>query len=198
MKKLLIATHNSGKVSEFREILAPRGIDVVSAADFNLAEPVEDGATFSENALIKARAACAATDLPALSDDSGLCVNALNGDPGIYSARWAVTENGEKDMSLAMNRVHDKLKEHQDKSAFFIAVLAFVKPNGDEALYEGRCDGNVVWPPRGTGGHGYDPIFSPDGYSATFAEMKDGEKNELSHRGRAINHFLNALNNNIN
>lgn len=182
-KKLVVATHNEGKLREFREILASRGIEVTSAGALGLSEPEETGKDFRENALIKARAAAKETGLPALADDSGLCVNALSGDPGLFSARWA---GPEKDFMKAMRRVHEKLDENFDRSAFFICVLALVWPDGHEELVEGRCDGDIVWPPRGERGHGYDPVFQPRGETRTFAEMEAAEKNAQSHRGKAL------------
>ena len=192
MKKLLVATHNHGKVKEFKDILEPKGIEVASAADYTLEEPIEDGNTFKENALIKAKAACEATGLPALADDSGLCVNGLNGDPGIYSARWA---GADRDFKQAMSLVHEKLGMKLDRSAYFIAVLAFVFPDGTHHFYEGRCEGELVWPPRGNDGFGYDPMFLPTGYDQTFGEMDKKEKHKISHRSRAISLFLDSLKN---
>ena len=187
MKKLLIATHNRGKVEEFEDMLKPKGINVTSAIDFNLEEPVEDGDTFHANALIKAKAACKATGLPALADDSGICINALNGEPGIYSARWA---GPNKDFNAAMQRVHTEIGDNPNRTAYFIAVLALVKPDGSHFFYEGRCDGIMIWPPRGEKGFGYDPMFLPNGYDVTFAEMEAEEKHKISHRAEALQQFL--------
>lgn len=190
MSKLLIATHNPGKIREFREMLAPRSIEVVSAADYNLPEPVEDGATFYANALLKARAACEATGLPALSDDSGLCVAALNGAPGIYSARWA----GEhKDFTAAMARIQHELGDTDNRRACFMCVLALAKPDGTHEFFEGRVEGDLVWPPRGLDGFGYDPMFQPDGFDITFGEMDKTAKNAISHRALALAEFLKSL-----
>lgn len=190
MEKLLIATHNPGKIKEFREMLAPKGIEVVSAADYDLPEPVEDGDTFSANALIKAHAASKATGIPALADDSGLCVTALNDQPGVLSARWA---GPNKDFNMAMERIHDGIKSQSDWSAYFIAVLVMSVPDQGIRMFEGQCDGEIVWPPRGEGGFGYDPIFQPYGYTETFAEMGKEEKNKISHRAKALNEFLEAI-----
>ncbi len=190
MKKLLIATHNPGKLREFREMLSPKGIDVVSAAEFDLPEPVEDGETFTDNARIKAEAASQATGLPALADDSGLCVRALQNQPGIHSARWA---GPEKDFNSAMQRIQDGLNGRDDRTAYFVTVLVLYDPAEGVRVFEGRCDGEIVWPPRGDGGFGYDPVFQPLGHTRTFAEMSKEEKNKLSHRSKALARFLEAL-----
>jgi len=182
-KKLVIATHNNGKLVEFRALLAPYGVTLTSSGELGLPEPEETGATFRENALIKARAAMRATGLPALADDSGLCVNALHGDPGLFSARWA---GPDRDFLFAMRRVHEALGTNADRSAFFICLLALVWPDDHAEIVEGRCDGEIAWPPRGTKGHGYDPVFQPQGETRTFAEMEGDEKNAISHRGRAL------------
>jgi len=182
-KKLVIATHNNGKLIEFRELLAPYGLTLTSAGELGLPEPEETGKDFRENALIKAHASAQASGLPALADDSGLCVKALGGDPGLFSARWA---GADKDFGMAMRRVQDALGANKDRSAYFMCVLALVWPDGHEELVEGRCNGTIVWPMRGTKGHGYDPVFQPEGETRTFAEMDGEEKNKLSHRGRAL------------
>ena len=184
MKQLVLATHNQGKVNEFRDMLGPLVEDLKSAADFNLPEPEETGTTFVENALIKARAAASATGLPCLADDSGLAVEALKGAPGIYSARWS---GPGKDFSVAMQKVHDELKGNvEGQGARFVVVLALVYPDGREELFEGKAEGNLTWPPRGAQGHGYDPIFVPAGGSQTFAEIDPAAKNTMSHRARAV------------
>ncbi len=185
--KLVLATHNKGKLAEFRDLLAPYGVEVVSAGELNLPEPEENGVDFRENALIKAHAAAKAAALPALADDSGLCVTALGGKPGLYSSRWG---GPEKDFLKAMRRVHEELGEASDRSAYFICVLALVWPDGHEEIVEGRREGEIVWPLRGAGGHGYDPCFQPKGESRTFAEMDGEEKHALSHRGRALRALL--------
>ncbi len=188
--KLVLATHNKGKVEEIKDLLSPYGIDVVSAGELGLPEPDETETTFVGNAFIKARAAAAASGLPVLADDSGLCVNALNGDPGVYSADWA---GSPRDFNVAMRRVWDGVKDAADKSAYFISVLALVMPDGTEKIFEGRCTGQLVWPPRGQGGHGYDPMFVPDGELRTFGEMPLSEKQKYSHRARAFEKFIEIL-----
>lgn len=197
MKTLLLATHNQGKVEEFRQMLDGLDIEIKSARDFDLPEPVETEKTFQGNALIKARAACKATGLPALADDSGICVNVLNGAPGIYTADWAETQgHGQKgrDFNIAMERVHRELGGIRgDESAYFMAVLALVYPDGQEEVFEGRFDGHLTWPMRGEKGHGYDPIFVPEGYEMTAAEMNPEEKNTISHRAKAVAKFKDYL-----
>lgn len=186
--KLVVASHNPGKVREIAELLAPHGVEVVSAADLGLAEPEERGASFRDNALIKARAAAAA-GVPALADDSGLVVPALGGAPGIHSARWAGPEH---DFAAAMARVERKLSGRADRSAHFICALALCWPDGVCVTFEGRVDGKLTWPPRGTRGFGYDPIFVPDGYALTFGEMEPKEKHRISHRAQAFAKFAAA------
>lgn len=184
-KSWVLASHNQGKIKEIAELLSPFGIELQSAADFSLPEPEETEPDFSGNAVLKARAASKATGLPALADDSGLCVTALGGAPGIYSARWA----GEsRDFSKAMARVHDALGQAEavDRSAAFVCVLALVFPGGNTKTFEGRVEGEIVWPPRGSGGFGYDPIFQPEGEDRVFAEMSGAEKADMSHRARAL------------
>jgi XTP/dITP diphosphohydrolase len=191
--KLVIATHNAGKLREMRELLAPYGVEAVSAGELGLAEPEETGADFVANALIKARAAARGAGLPALADDSGLCVEVLGGAPGIYSARWA----GEaKDFAAAMARIEQEVKQTGEKSrrAHFVSALALVWPDGQEACFEGKVFGELTFPPRGTAGFGYDPCFTPDGHDRTFGEMSAEEKHgiptdgaqALSHRARAF------------
>ncbi len=190
---LLIATHNQGKVKEFDDMLTGLGVSLKSAADYNLPEPEETENTFVGNALLKARAAVKATGVAALADDSGLAVDALDGAPGIYSARWGETPQG-RDFNKAMQRVHDELGTVDGtQSASFVAVLALVYPDGQEEIFEGRVKGKIVWPMRGDLGHGYDPIFQPDGYDITFAEMPIAEKNTISHRARAVEKFKEYL-----
>ncbi|HAX91212.1 MAG TPA: non-canonical purine NTP pyrophosphatase, RdgB/HAM1 family [Rhodospirillaceae bacterium] len=188
--KLLLATHNRGKLKEFQSLLAPLGVTVVGAGDLALPEPEETGLTFHDNALLKARVAMAATGLPALADDSGLCVNALGGQPGLHSARWC---GDQRDPMVGMKRVHEELGELPDRSAYFICVLTLVWPDGAHEIVEGRCDGQIIWPPRGALGHGYDPFFQPDGETRTFGEMSEEEKQALSHRGRAMEKLLAVL-----
>lgn len=189
IRKLVIATHNKGKVSEIGAMLKAYDVEVVCAGDIGLAEPEETGTTFAENAVLKAVLATQASSLPALADDSGLCVNALNGRPGIFSARWA-GEN--KDFNLAMEKVQKSLAGQSDRSACFIATLALAHPDGDCEIYEGRINGNLVWPPRGENGFGYDPMFVPDGHEKTFAEMTAEEKKAISHRAIAFQKFVAA------
>ena len=193
--KVVIATHNSGKLREMRELLAPYGIEAVSAGELHLAEPDETGLTFIANAYIKAKAACDASGLPAFSDDSGLCVEALNGDPGIYSARWA---GPEKDFSAAMAKIEAELakkhaKEPSQRRAHFISALSIVWPDGEQIEVEGRVDGKLVWPPRGDAGFGYDPMFLPDGHSRTFGEMTSIEKHGLPPLGLGLSHRARAF-----
>jgi XTP/dITP diphosphohydrolase len=192
--RLVIATHNAGKLREFDELLGPFDIATAGASALGLEEPEETGSTFRENAVLKARAAAQASGLVALSDDSGLCVEALNGAPGIYSARWA---GPTKDFGAAMARVESELRAAAAPPpwrAAFISVLALAWPDGADETFEGRVDGTLVFPPRGTAGFGYDPIFRPDGHDRTFGEMGAEEKHgipadgslALSHRARAF------------
>lgn len=192
MDTLLLATHNQGKVREFQQMLGGLGIEIKSAADFDLPEPEETENTFTGNALLKARAACKATGLPSLADDSGFCVTALDGAPGIYSARWAETEAG-RDFAKAMERVHKELGDNSDRSAYFVAVLALVYPDGREEVFEGRIDGQAIWPPRGEKGFGYDPIFIAKGMEKSFAEIEPAKKHAISHRARAVEKFLSFM-----
>ena len=192
--RLVVATHNPGKLREIRELMKPYGIEAISAAEFNLDQPEETGATFRDNAALKAEAAARATRIVALADDSGLCIAALGGAPGIYSARWA---GGGKDFSAAMARVERELEAGSAPPpwrAAFVSVLALAWPDGALESFEGRVDGTLVFPPRGTAGFGYDPIFRPDGHDRTFGEMSAEEKHgipadgslALSHRARAF------------
>lgn len=180
--RLAIATHNPGKLVEIAELLRPYGIEAVGAAALGLPEPEETGASFEENAALKARAAAQVCGLIALADDSGIVVPALGGAPGIYSARWA---GAGKDFGSAMQRVQRELGGG-DRRAHFVAVLALAWPNGDEILFRGEAHGHLVWPPRGERGFGYDPMFVPDGYSETFGEMDPQLKHRISHRARAF------------
>lgn len=189
-QKLVLATHNRGKLAELRDMFSPYGVELVSAGELGLAEPEETEQTFIGNATIKAMAAMTASGLPALSDDSGLCVTALNGDPGVYSANWA---GPGKDFVPAMERVNRGLGEVPDRSAYFISVFVLAWPNGQTVVSEGRVDGTIVWPPRGTGGHGYDPIFMPDGETRTFGEMSLEEKRGFSHRAKAFQALLQKI-----
>lgn len=187
---IVIASHNKGKVKEISELLAPYAKTFYSASDLNLEEPEETETTFVGNALLKARAAAKASGKIALADDSGLAVNALGGDPGIYSARWA----GEpRDFNMAMKRVHDELGDSEDRSASFICVLALAWPDGREEVFEGRVDGDIVWPPRGSKGFGYDPIFVASGMEQTFAEIDPQDKHKMSHRAEAFKKLLSCM-----
>ncbi|MFA6279496.1 MAG: RdgB/HAM1 family non-canonical purine NTP pyrophosphatase [Bdellovibrionales bacterium] len=190
VKKLLIATQNKGKLREFQTLLAPLGLEVVGAGDLNLPEPEETGVTFADNALLKARAAMEATGLPTLADDSGLCVDALGGEPGLHTARWC---GPQKDPMVGMTRVQQELGNAANRSAYFTCVLALVLPDGGHEIVEGRCAGQIIWPPRGTLGHGYDPFFVPDGHARTFGEMSETEKQVISHRGKAMEKLLALL-----
>jgi XTP/dITP diphosphohydrolase len=185
---LLVATHNAGKLQEIAAMLAPLGIACRSNADHGLPEPEETEATFLGNARIKARAAVAATGLPALADDSGIEIEALDGRPGVHTADWAETPSG-RDFGLAMQRAHDELVAcgvPQPWRARFRATMVLLHPDGAEQVFEGAVEGQLVWPIRGATGHGYDPMFQPDGHSRTFAEMAPEEKNAISHRARAV------------
>lgn len=189
---LLAATHNAGKVDELKALFEPHGFQVVSALDLGLDEPEETETAFAGNALLKARAAMQASGLPALSDDSGLMVAALGGDPGIYSARWA----GEpRDFYRAMQRVEDALQASgsADRSAKFVCALAVAWPDGQEAVFEGEVHGTLVWPPRGDRGFGYDPVFVATGETLTFGEMDPGLKHAMSHRANAVKKLRAAL-----
>jgi XTP/dITP diphosphohydrolase len=180
--RLVVASHNQGKVEEISALLAPFAIDTVSAGALGLAEPEETGDSFEANAALKAKAAAEARGLPAIADDSGLVVPALGGAPGIYSARWA---GPSKDFRVAMERVHAELGD-RDRSAHFVAVLALAWPDGGLELFRGEVVGGLVWPPRGERGFGYDPIFVPQGGVATFGEIDPAEKHKISHRACAF------------
>lgn len=191
--RVVVATHNAGKLREMRDLLAPYGIETTSAGEEGLPVPAETGHMFAENAAIKARAAAAATGLPALSDDSGICVLALDAAPGLFSADWAVN----RDFRPAMERIERELEKRgaTDRSAWFVSALVVAWPDGHEELFEGRVHGSVVWPPRGDQGFGYDPMFVPDGDTRSFGEMSAQEKHGidwddptsgLSHRARAF------------
>lgn len=187
--KLVIASHNAGKVREIADLLGGRDIAVVSAADLGLPEPEETGETFTDNAKLKALAAAKASGLPALADDSGLCVVALDGAPGIYSARWA---GPNRDFGHAMERVKVALDDNPDREAYFVCVLALAWPDGHCETFEGRVYGALTFPPRGDKGFGYDPIFEPVGEARTFAEMDPAEKHQMSHRAQAFDLLLAA------
>ncbi len=191
--KLVIASHNAGKVREIRELLGPFGIEPVSAAELDLPEPEETGTTFVANAELKALQAADLSGLPALADDSGLCVEALNNDPGIFSARWA---GPSKDFGVAMQLVEDKLAAlppETSRDAHFVCALALAWPDGHVEWFEGRVDGTLVWPPRGTQGFGYDPVFLPTGHEETFGEMEPAAKHAMSHRADAFRQLVAAV-----
>jgi XTP/dITP diphosphohydrolase len=189
--RLVIATHNRGKLGEIGELLRPHGVDVVSAADLGLPEPEETAETFAGNAAIKADAAAHASGFPALADDSGLAVAALNGAPGVHSARWAGTG---RNFSRAMRMLEEKLvakgaTTRESRRAEFVCILCLGWPDGAHDLFEGRVEGWLTWPPRGDKGFGYDPMFVPDGFQQTFGEMEAENKHRLSHRARAFDKF---------
>ncbi|MGB5484046.1 RdgB/HAM1 family non-canonical purine NTP pyrophosphatase [Parasphingorhabdus sp.] len=197
--RLIIASHNQGKVREIRALLEPYGIEPVSAGDLGLPEPEETGTTFAENALLKARASAEGADCVALADDSGLCVAALGGKPGVYTADWAERQafEGEsgRDWYMAMGKVEGLLAEQGpdvDRSAYFVATLALAWPDGHSEVFEGRIEGNLVWPPRGTLGFGYDPVFQPIGFDQTFAELDPAQKQAMSHRADAFRKLVEA------
>jgi XTP/dITP diphosphohydrolase len=186
--RLLVATHNQGKLEEIADLLSPFGVAVVGAAELNLSEPAETEDNFIGNARIKAHAASQATGLPALADDSGISIDALGGAPGVYTADWAETPHG-RDFVLAMTRAHNELEAlgaPKPHTAQFCCTLVLAWPDGHDEVFEGVMPGQVVWPMRGDQGHGYDPIFQPEGYDITFGEMDRWEKNRISHRADAF------------
>lgn len=190
--QLLVATHNSGKLQEMQHLLEPKGITVTGAAQMLLPEPDETGTTFVENARIKAHAAAGATGLPALSDDSGIEIDALDGAPGVYTADWAETDTG-RDFNMAMSTTHKKLVDSgtaQPWTARFCCTLVLAWPDGHDEIFAGFVTGAIVWPMRGNQGHGYDPIFVPEGHDITFGEMDRWEKNHMSHRADAVSKLL--------
>ncbi|MEP3442570.1 MAG: RdgB/HAM1 family non-canonical purine NTP pyrophosphatase [Sulfitobacter sp.] len=190
--RILIATHNAGKLEEMTELFAPLRVSVVGAAEMKLDEPEETENTFVGNARIKAHAAVRATGLPALADDSGIQVAALDNAPGVYTADWAETPNG-RDFIMAMRKTHDLLEQANaphPRAARFCTTLVLAWPDGHDEVVEGFVDGTFVWPMRGEAGHGYDPIFQPNGHTRTFAEMSHDEKNSMSHRADAFKKLL--------
>jgi len=204
--KLVIASHNEGKVREIRDLLAPYGIEPISAASLDLPEPEETGTTFVANAELKALQAADLLGLPALSDDSGMCVEALGGDPGIFSARWGMADPGiagiepvqgeGRDFDLAMRRVNAKLEampEGTSRAAYFVCALALAWPDGHVEWFEGRVDGTLIWPPRGDKGFGYDPMFVPNGHELSFGEMEPDAKHAMSHRADAFGQLVAAV-----
>jgi XTP/dITP diphosphohydrolase len=193
--KILIATHNKGKLEEFREILGPFGVEVTSAGELKLGEPEETENSFVGNARIKAQAAMQATGMITLADDSGLCVDALHGDPGVYTADWA---GPSRDWMMAMRTVEEKLQAvgattSAQRSASFNCTLLVLWPDGTERVYVGSAPGHLTWPPVGAFGHGYDPVFVPEGKNVSFAQMTHAEKNQISHRARAVALMLKDL-----
>jgi XTP/dITP diphosphohydrolase len=193
--RLVVASHNEGKVREINDLIAPFGVEAVSAGALGLPEPEETGLTFADNAVLKASAAAAASGLTALSDDSGLAVDALDGAPGICSARWA---GPERDFALAMRNLEEKLQAGgatapAARKAHFVCALCIAAPAGETEVFEGRVDGQLVWPPRGARGFGYDPVFQPDGYDITFGEMAPDAKHAISHRAVAFGKLIAAL-----
>lgn len=193
--RLVVASHNQGKVREIRALLQPFGIEPVSAAELDLPEPEETGTTFFANSELKARLAADLSGLPAISDDSGICVEALGGDPGVYTANWAETPNG-RDWMLAMTKVEEALAAKgpdASRAAEFVCVLTVAWPDGESVSFEGRVGGDLVWPPRGERGFGYDPVFVPYGYQETFGEMDPDHKHRISHRAAAFEKLVAAL-----
>ena len=194
--RLVIASHNEGKVREIRALLASYGVEPVSARELDLPEPEETGTTFFANAELKARAAADLSGLPALADDSGLCVDALGGDPGVRTANWAETADGARDWTMAMQKVEDALQAigpDAGRDAHFVSTLALAWPDGHVEWFEGRVDGALVWPPRGGNGFGYDPMFAPEGDARTYGEMPFEEKQATNHRARAFTKLVEAV-----
>ena len=202
-RKIVVASHNAGKIREINDLIGPMGFTATSAAELNFAVPDETGTTFEENAKIKALASAKAAGIPALSDDSGLVVDALDGAPGVYTADWAETGDGSRDFQMAMQKVETALREKgatipEKRTCRFVSVLCLAWPDGHTEIFRGEVEGTFVWPPRGTAGFGYDPIFQPEGYGVTFGEMsaeekhgwKPGDKAALSHRARAFKLFV--------
>ena len=202
-KTIVVASHNAGKIREIEDLIGPFGFSAKSAAALNFEEPDETGTTFEENATIKALASAKASGLPALSDDSGIVIDALGGAPGVYTANWAETADGTRDFAMAMEKVEKALAERgatetKDRTARFVSVLCLAWPDGHTELFRGEVEGHVVWPPRGDRGFGYDPVFQPEGYETTFGEMsaeekhgwKPGDVSALSHRARAFKIFV--------
>ncbi|MBN9053870.1 MAG: RdgB/HAM1 family non-canonical purine NTP pyrophosphatase [Rhizobiales bacterium] len=202
-KMIVVASHNAGKIREIEDLIAPFGFSAKSAAELKFEEPDETGTTFEENATIKALASAKASGLPALSDDSGLVIDALDGAPGVYTANWAEKEDGTRDFAMAMEKVEKALAEKgatdvKDRTARFVSVLCLAWPDGHTELFRGEVEGHVVWPPRGDKGFGYDPVFQPEGFETTFGEMsaeekhgwKPGDASALSHRARAFKVFV--------
>ncbi|MDE3027171.1 MAG: RdgB/HAM1 family non-canonical purine NTP pyrophosphatase [Paracoccaceae bacterium] len=195
-EKLVLASHNLGKLEEIRLLLAPYPVAVISAVELGLEVPAETETTFAGNALLKAHAAAKATGLPALSDDSGIEVEALRGAPGVHTADWAETVDGSRDFPMAMAKVWDRLEAAKapfPRRAKFVCVLAMAWPDGHEEVFNGQVEGQIVWPMRGEIGHGFDPIFRPEGYTKTFGEMERAEKSAISHRAVAFKKLVKAM-----
>lgn len=205
-RKIVVASHNAGKLAEIADLIAPFGFEAKSAGEYGLPEPDETGTTFEENAYIKAHAAATATGLPALSDDSGLMVDVLGGDPGVYTANWAELADGTRDFQVAMERTQqlmDQKNAHarEDRQGKFVSVICVAWPDGHAEYFRGEAQGTLVWPPRGTSGFGYDPMFQPMGHERTFGEMtaeekhgwKPGQETALSHRARAFQLFAREM-----
>ena len=204
-KRIVVASHNAGKLAEFSDLLAPFGLEAKSAKEFGLPEPEETGTTFEQNAYLKAHAAASATGLPAMSDDSGLVVDALGGAPGVYTADWATKPDGTRDFMMAMEKTEKALQDAgatnpSRRTGRFVAVICLCFPDGKAEYYRGEAEGSLVWPPRGTSGFGYDPVFLPNGHARTFGEMtaeekhgwKPGMASATSHRARAFKKFAEA------
>ena len=202
-RTIVVASHNAGKIREIEELIGPFGFSAKSAAELKFVEPDETGTTFEENAAIKALASAKASGMPALSDDSGLVIDALGGDPGVYTANWAEREDGTRDFVMAMEKVEKALCDvgaatPEARTARFVSVLCLAWPDGHTEMFRGEVEGTVVWPPRGTKGFGYDPIFQPEGFDKTFGELtsdekhgwKPGDATALSHRARAFKLFV--------
>lgn len=192
LKRLVVATHNPGKLREINDLLRPHGVVAVSAGSLGISEPLETEASFAGNAKLKALHSALSSDLPAIADDSGLCVDALGGEPGVHSARWA---GPSKDFAMAMRNVEEKLqaKGAKDRNAHFVSALCIAWPDGQADLFEGRIDGTLAWPPRGANGFGYDPMFMPEGFDITFGEMEPAQKHAMSHRARAFRKLADAI-----
>jgi XTP/dITP diphosphohydrolase len=203
--RIVVASHNEGKLAEFADLLGPFGLEAKSAKQFGLPEPEETGTTFEQNAYIKAHAAASATGLPAMSDDSGLVVDALDGAPGVYTADWATKPDGSRDFMMAMQKTETALAEAgastpAQRIGRFVAVICLCFPDGEAEYYRGEAEGSLVWPPRGASGFGYDPVFLPEGKTRTFGEMtaeekhgwKPGMPTALSHRAKAFQKFARA------
>ena len=188
LKELVIASHNKGKIAEFEKMLEPYGVKIYSADDLDLPDVEETGTTFAENAILKAETLAKICKKPCLADDSGLCVDALGGRPGVYSARYAPNRDFDKAMTMFVDEI--KATESKDWSAHFACVLALKEPDKETKVFEGRVDGKIIEDKKGQNGFGFDPIFVPDGFDRTFAEMSSEEKKQISHRGRAVAKFL--------